>query len=119
MSTRSIGEYRFAAPDRVENFHGNQVVYLHWSKHLSFCAATAYPLPPDMPFGAVIGNVIPGTYGPHPDFARIDWSKVEWRIDGKEAKPDPEKSLRDNGIHHKSLVEFRTPGLDGYRGSAS
>ena len=31
--------------DRVENFHGNWVTYLHWEDHLSFCAALAFPFP--------------------------------------------------------------------------
>ena len=31
--------------DAVENFHGNQVVYLHWEQHLMFCAALAAPVP--------------------------------------------------------------------------
>ncbi|HYG89264.1 MAG TPA: phenol hydroxylase subunit P4 [Azospirillum sp.] len=105
--------------DRVENFHGNIVVYLHWEEHLSFCAAMAFPLPPAMPFGALIKEIIPTYYGMHPDFAAIDWSRVRWIIDGKEVTPDPQKSLADNGIGHKSLVRFWTPGLHGYKGSRS
>ncbi len=32
--------------DKVDNFHGNQVVYVSWDDHLLFCAAQAFPLPP-------------------------------------------------------------------------
>ncbi|MCU7803484.1 MAG: phenol hydroxylase subunit P4 [Candidatus Thiodiazotropha sp. (ex Lucinoma annulata)] len=105
--------------DRKENFHGNQVVYLHWEEHLSFCAATAFPLPPEMPFGALTEKLIPQFYGMHPDFKSLDWNSVEWKIDGEPATPDMSKSLAENGVGHKSLVCFRTPGLNGYKGSCS
>lgn len=101
--------------DREDNFHGNQVVYLDWEDHRMFCTALAFPLPPDMPFGALISEIMPTYYGPHPDFARIDWNNVEWKIDGIEVVPDPEKSLADNGVRHKSLIRFFTPGIKGYK----
>ena len=102
--------------DKIENFHGNQLVYLHWEEHLMFCAALAFPFPPDMPFGALIAEILPTFYGMHPDFARIDWAKVRWQIDGKDVRPDPEKSLKANGVGHKSLIRFWTPGLNGVGG---
>jgi phenol hydroxylase P4 protein len=105
--------------DKVENFHGNNVVYLHWENHNMFCSALAFPLPPDMPFGALLQEVIPEYYGMHPDFAQIDWDKVRWSVDGKDFTPDPGKSLADHGVHHKSLIRFWTPGLDGYHGSST
>lgn len=105
--------YTGARLDALENFHGNQLVYLHWEKHLSFCAALAFPLPPEMPFGAIIGELIPEFYGPHPDFASIDWDTVTWELDGKEFTPDPEKSIGEQGVRHKSLIRFWTPGLEG------
>lgn len=107
--------YKGEVLDRVENFHGNQVVYLHWEDHLMFCAALAFPLPPAMPFGALVAEIIPQFYGMHPDFKQIDWSAVQWQIDGKEVAPDLEKSLADNGVGHKSLIRFWTPGLKGYQ----
>jgi phenol hydroxylase P4 protein len=105
--------------DRKENFHGNQVVYLHWEEHLSFCSATAFPLPPDMPFGALTQELIPKYYGMHPDFDKLDWESVEWRIDGDLSTPDMSKSLAENGVGHKSLICFRTPELHGYKSSCS
>ncbi|MAM09296.1 MAG: phenol hydroxylase [Rhizobiaceae bacterium] len=105
--------------DRLENFHGNQLVYIHWEEHLMFCAAIAFPLPPAMPFGAILSQILPTYYGMHPDFKKIDWSAVRWTIDGKEAHPDPEKSLAENGIGHKSLIRFWTPGLSGVGGVAT
>ena len=58
--------------DAEKNFHGNRVVYLHWEEHLSYCAALAFPLPPDMPFAAFIEAIAKPHYAPHPEFAKID-----------------------------------------------
>ena len=99
--------------DTLDKFHGNQLVYVHWEEHLLFCSALAFPFPPAMPFGALLSDVLPQFYGMHPDFAKIDWATVRWQIDGKDAAPDPQKSLADNGIGHKSLIRFWTPGLSG------
>ena len=105
--------------DALKNFHGNMLVYVHWEDHLSFCSAIAFPLPPAMPFGALVDQVIKPAYAAHPDAEKIDWSTVVWMIDGKEAKPDLAASLEANGMKHKSLVRFWTPGLGGFKGSAS
>ena len=105
--------------DARANFHGNIVVYVHWEKHLSFCSALAFPLPPDMPFGAFVDNVVKPHYAAHPDAARIDWDAVIWEIDQEKVSPDLGKSLQANGVGHKSLIRFWTPGLDGYQGVAS
>jgi phenol/toluene 2-monooxygenase (NADH) P4/A4 len=105
--------YEGTVLDARENFGPNQLVYLHWEKHLMFCAALAFPLPPEMPFAALVGELIPQFYGPHPDFDHIDWSTVRWTLDGEEFVPDMEASLGDQGIGHKSLLRFWTPGLDG------
>jgi phenol hydroxylase P4 protein len=111
----------YAGPNRdaVENFGGNILVYLHWQEHLSFCAALAFPLPPDMPFAAIIGELIPEYYGSHPDFANVDWSQVRWEVDGQTFTPDPDTAIGQQGVGHKSLVRFWTPGLNGYQGSNS
>lgn len=110
-------DYTGEVLDRVENFHGNQVVYFNWVDHLMFCAPIAFPLPPDMPFGAVIETLLPEYYGMHPDFAKIDWSKTAWELDRKPFTPDVGKSLKNNGVGHKSVLRFTTPGLTGIKGS--
>ena len=79
----------------------------------------ALPLPPDTPFGALGAAVLPGTYGYHPDFAKIDWTKVEWTKSGKPWTPDPAKSLAENGLKHQDVIRFRTPGLSGLNGSCN
>jgi phenol hydroxylase P4 protein len=110
-------DYNGEVLDAVETFHGNQLVYLHWEDHNMFCAAMAFPLPPDMPFGAILGEILPTYYGMHPEFAKIDWTKVKWTVDDRDFTPDPAKSLKENGIGHKSLIRFWTPGLKGFQGS--
>jgi phenol/toluene 2-monooxygenase (NADH) P4/A4 len=105
--------------DLEKNFHGNRVVYLHWEQHLSFCSAIAFPLPPAMLFETFVEAIVKPHYSAHPDFQHIDWSQVVWMLDDEKKTPDMAKSLEDNGLRHKSLVRFWTPGLRGYKGSAS
>ncbi len=111
--------YSGTVADSEERFHGNRLLYIGWEDHLLFCAPVCLPLPPSMPFGALIKDVLPGVYGSHPDFQAIDWSKTEWFDSGLAFQPDPAKSLADNGLGHKSVIRFRTPGLTGIRGSFS
>lgn len=103
--------------DRVENFHGNQLVYVGWDDHLLFSAAQAFPLPPEMPFQVLVSDVMASVFNDHPDFANIDWSTVKWKLDGEIFVPDMGESLKDNGVGHKSLIRFKTPGLNGINGT--
>ena len=119
MAVAALKEYTVEPLDKVENFHGNQLVYINWIDHLMFCAPVAFPLPPEMPFGALLAEIIPMAYSAHPDFENIDWDAVKWKVDHKAVTPNPEASLKDNGIGHKSVITFVTPGLNGYKGSAS
>ena len=113
---KSIGEYPVLPRDSVENFHGNIMVIIGWDYHVMVSSPMAFPLPPGMPFGALVSDVIPAAYGPEPDFAKIDWDKVEWSLDGKPFSPNFDASLEENGIGHKSLIRFVTPGLNGIGG---
>jgi phenol/toluene 2-monooxygenase (NADH) P4/A4 len=119
MPTTSVGDYTFPTADRLENFHGAQLTYIGWDQHLLFCAPFCFPFPPDMPFGAIVEAVLPGAFGYHPDFARIDWSTVTWLLNGAPFQPDFSKSLAENGLRHKDALRFKTPGLNGIKGSAS
>ena len=112
MSVSAIRDYPALIKDNVENFHGNQVVYVGWDGHVVVSSAMAFPLPAGMPFGALVAEVIPAAYGPDPDFGAIEWDKVEWMLDGAPFTPDNDKSLEENGIGHKSLIRFKTPGLN-------
>ena len=111
-----VGEVK----DRVELFHGNQLIYIGWEQHNAICAPFALPLPPTMLFGDLIDKVLPTTsFTGHPDWPKIDWSLVEWLHSSTPFKPDRNKSLAENGLGHKSLIRFITPGLTGIAGSFS
>lgn len=118
MSVTALKPYRFPPKDTVDKFPA-PLLYIGWEDHLMFCAPFCLPLPPDTPFGALREAVLPGIYGYHPDFARIDWDRVEWFKSGQPWTPDPARSLADNGLAHKDVIRFRTPGLTGINGSCS
>ncbi|KAB2887621.1 MAG: phenol hydroxylase [Burkholderiaceae bacterium] len=118
MSTVALQPYDFPAKDVRGNFPA-PLLYIGWEDHLMFCAPFCLPLPPDMPFGALATQVLPGVFGEHPDFARIDWSRAEWLKSGQPWQPDPAKSLADNGLGHKDVIRLRTPGLTGIAGSCA
>ena len=118
MSVVATAPYAFPMKDVRENFPA-PLLYIGWEDHLLFCAPFCLPLPPDMPFGALISDVLPGAFGYHPDFGKIDWSQAQWFKSGQPWQPDPAKSLADNGLRHKDVIRFRTPGLTGIQGSYS
>ncbi|RTL47480.1 MAG: phenol hydroxylase [Rhodocyclaceae bacterium] len=115
MSVVAIKEYVGVPRDLEANYHGNIMTYITWEKHLMFAAPFIFPVPPSMLFGDYI-KAIAGVIQPHPDAAKIDWSKVEWRKSYQPWQPDMAKTLAENGITHKCHMSFRTPGLDGIRG---
>lgn len=119
MPVVAIKDYAFEPKDKRENFHGAQLLYIGWEDHLLFCSPYAFPFPPAMPFKAILDDVLPGVYGYHPDFAKVDWAKAEWFKSGGPWQPDYEKSLAGNGLEHKDVIRFRTPGLIGIKGSCS
>jgi phenol hydroxylase P4 protein len=119
MATQSIGKYPIIMKDSLDKFHGNQLVYIYWYGHILEASPKAFPLPPEMPFGAIISDLIPLIYKIEPDFKNLDFDKVEviWEIDGKIVTPDFSKSLKENGVGHKSFIQFRTPSLTGKIGA--
>ena len=109
-------EYTGTVKDKVENFHGNQVVYVGWDEHLMFPAAFAWPVPPQMSFGDFRGQVMDSGFSSHPEWEQINWDNTTWLLDGEAFEPDESQSLESLGIGHKSLLRFRTPGLKGFKG---
>ncbi len=118
MSVRAITpDYHGEMKDTVDKFHGNQLLNIGWDRHLMYAAPVCIPVPPQMPFGALVEQVLPGLFGNHPDFAKIDWSTVRWLSSGQPFAPDAAKSLADNGLGHKAMLRLQTPGLDGLNGT--
>lgn len=118
MTVKTIGNYDFPVKDSQDKFPA-PLLYIGWDRHKMFCAPFCLPLPPDTPFGALSTAVFPGIFGAHPDFAKIDWNKVEWLKSGAPWQPDPGKSLAENGLKHKDVIRFRTPEMNGIQGSCS
>lgn len=119
MPVVSIGEYPVLPRDVKENFHGNIMVVVGWDKHLMISSPMAFPLPPDMPFQALVREVMPAAFAEHPEWERINFASVRWLLNGEVFEPEMEKSLAENGVDHKSVIRFQTPGLDGIQGSGS
>ncbi|HCY62653.1 MAG TPA: phenol hydroxylase [Oxalobacteraceae bacterium] len=119
MPVAAIKPYTGEVKDSVDKFHGTQLLYIGWEDHLMFCAPFAIPFPPAMRFGDIIDQVLPTAFGAHPDFEKIDWSKAEWLKSGKPWTVDFKQSLSGNGLKHKDVLRFRTPGLTGIKGSCS
>lgn len=119
MAVVALKPYDFPSSDSVEKFHGNQLLYVCWDNHLLFCAPFAFPLPPSMRFGELLDKTLPAAFGYHPDFARIDWSAASWFKSGQPWVPQRDRSLAENGLRHKDVLRFRTPGLTGIGGSGS
>ncbi|MGO3743337.1 phenol hydroxylase subunit P4 [Kerstersia sp.] len=118
MTLRTLAPYDFPPRDSVERFPA-PLLYIGWDGHMSFCSPVCLPVPPETPFAALRDSILPTIYSQHPDFAQIDWDKVEWLKDGQAWQPQAERSLADNGIGHKDVIRFRTPGLTGIAGSHS
>lgn len=117
MSVAAVADYHFPARDRVANFRGKQILYVYWEKHALFSRPMALCLAPETPFSTIVDTYIPNAYSFHPDFAHIDWDAVTWVKGGQPFHPDPASSLADNGLTHKALIRFTTPGLNGLNGS--
>lgn len=118
MSVVALKPYLFSPRDSVDKFPA-PLLYVGWEDHLLFCAPHCLPIPPDMPFSALIEKVLPDVYGYHPDFAKIDWNEVQWFKSGQPFNPVASKTFADNGLGHKDVIRFRTPGLTGIKGSCS
>ncbi len=119
MPVSAIGAYQAQSADRLETFHGLQLVYLCWDRHLIFCAPMTFPLSPDMRFADFLEQVVKPAIAPHPDAEHVDFAKAQWLLDDQPFTPAPDASLQANGILHKSLLHLTTPGLNGLQGSCN
>lgn len=106
--------------DRVENFNGNQVIYVGWDHHTMICSPIALLVSPELPFGKLIDQLLPATaFAQHPDWSRIDWPQVEWLSSDKPFKPAHDISLKAQGLGHKAFLRMRTPAFRGIGGTGS
>lgn len=116
MAVNALGNYEFAPKDTVDKFPA-PLLYIGWDAHMMLCAPHCVPMPPDTRFGDLVDKVLPDMYSAHPDFARIQWDQVQWFDSGKPFAPDMDRTVAENGLGHKSVLRFRTPGLNGIAGT--
>ena len=117
MAVTSI-QSNYSGPfrDRIENFHGNQLVYVHWEGHLNFCSAIALALPPGMSFRALAEEVIPSLYSADPQWATVDLSRARWMLDGARWDPILDLPIGEQKVGHKSLIRFWTEPMENPEG---
>ncbi|MCS5559119.1 MAG: phenol hydroxylase subunit P4 [Oceanospirillaceae bacterium] len=118
MSVRSLRPYVVDAKDTRDKFPA-PLLFVGWEDHHMFCAPVCIPVPPSTPFNVLIGEIFLGVYGEHPDFVAIDWDEVVWFKSGHKFTPRFDLSLAENGLGHKDVIRFKTPGLKGIKGSGS
>lgn len=119
MPVKSIGEYKFRPLDLQENFHGQQLLYVGWDRHLMYCAPFAFLVAPTQTFAEFIEQVLRPAIAAHPDSARADLRSALWYLNDEAFQPDFNASLEANGLGHKDMLRLDTPGLKGIAGSCS
>jgi phenol hydroxylase P4 protein len=116
MLVKARATYDFPAMDTVDKFPA-PLLYIGWDNHKMYCSPLCVPIPPNTRFGDFVKLMLPGFFGAHPDFAKIDWDNVQWYSSGQPFDPDMDKTMAENGLGHKSAVRLSTPGLMGLKGS--
>lgn len=118
MAVRAIRpDYIGEVLDKQANYGDLILVYIGWDAHLLFCSAKTFPLPPLMTFATLKSDVLPEGFDQHPDFAHINWDRVQWQLNGERIEPKDEQTLAELGFDHKSLLRFKTPELMGWQGT--
>ncbi|AQH03132.1 phenol hydroxylase [Burkholderia sp. KK1] len=120
MSVIALKEgYTGEIRDRIENFHGKQLLFVGWEDHLMFCAPHCIPVEASTPFRTLVDDLLPAMYAAHPDWSSVQLNAAEWFRSGEAFTPDFDKTIGENGLGHKAVIRFRTPGLNGIDGSCS
>lgn len=112
MAVNARKPYPLRPVDGVEHYHGNQLIYASWDRHLMFAAPFITCVPPAMLFAEYVETVLVPLIAADPDAAAIDWGRAEWLKANRPFRPDFGKSLTDNGIVHKDQLRLQTPGLN-------
>jgi len=107
----NYANYQGPVRDRVENFHGQQLVFVMWERHLMFGAPLTFLADPAMTFDTFRDEVLAPALAPHPESEMLDFAQARWRLDGEDFTPHGASSMTDNGIGHKSQLRLITPRL--------
>ena len=106
MAVTAMYEYNWPSRSRQELYGDAQLVHVWWNGNPFFVSAATFPFPKAMPFGAMVEEVLKGFFSADPDFKPEMLDNVQWKIDHEVVDVDMSKSLEENGVGHKSLVEF-------------
>lgn len=112
MTVTSLKPYVGVSRDRVENYDGQQLVYACWDRHLLFASPFILCVPPQMTFGDLVAQRLKPLVQADPDAAAVDWQAVQWLKSDELFTPVFDRTLAENGIAHKELLRWRTPGLN-------
>ena len=116
MTVTAPAPNKLAARDAVENFPA-PLLYVGWDQHMMFCAPLCVLVPGQTVFADLVQQLLPKLFGQHPDFPRIAWPRVQWFRSATLFTPAMGQTLAEQGFKHKSVLRFRTPGLEGLKGS--
>ena len=116
MSVCSLKPYHGIAADTVGHYHGQQLIYLSWDHHLMFAAPFVVCVPPDLRFQDLVDTVLSPLIAADPDATEIRWEQVSWRMTDQPFSSTARMTLAENGIGHKALLRFHTPGLNSLCG---
>ncbi|MBS0352921.1 MAG: phenol hydroxylase [Proteobacteria bacterium] len=106
--------------DRVDNFHGQQLLYVGWDHHTMICAPIALLVSPELHFGELIDSLLPASaFALHSEWPQIDWAHVEWLHADRPFTPERDATLKAQGIGHKAYLRLRTPALRGIAGTGA
>jgi len=106
MAVKALYDYDFPSADRIENFGDDQLVYVHWAGNPLFCSAAAFRAPRATPFGEFVAAMVQPWAASDPEFDPA--SIAGWQLFDEPLAADPQRSLAELGIGHKSLLTFRT-----------
>lgn len=112
MTVTALKPYPSRPVDGIEHYHGNQLVFVSWDRHLMCAAPFILCVPPQMGFAELVETVVRPLIAADPDASQVDWSRATWIKGGQPFQPDFGRSLADNGVGHKDLLRFDTPGLN-------
>jgi phenol hydroxylase P4 protein len=67
----------------------------------------------------MLAGVLPGVLATTPTLPRSTGQSRMVQVRQSPGNPMPAKTLAENGLVHKDVIRFRTPGLNGLNGSCN
>ncbi|MGD9957569.1 MAG: phenol hydroxylase subunit P4 [Candidatus Nanopelagicales bacterium] len=105
MAVKAMYDYDWPSRSAAELYGDDQLVHVWFRGNVFFVSAQTFRFPKAMPFGELVG-LCKGFFAADPDFVPDAMDSASWKVDGQPITPDLGTSLEENGVGHKSLVEF-------------